>query len=161
MNMEANISVQELSYAEAIRDALDIALEKDSRVILMGEDIGVYGGAFQVTGDLVHKYGTERVIDTPISELGGAGVETAPALEVESLNRVSVHGVQHGPGHDALSREIDVLGGTGSQHPMVGCHGADSCLHTRVPPHLGHAEAHRRALGHALQRDGTSHGRDH
>jgi len=80
MTSEANISVQELSYAEAIRDALDIALERDSRVILMGEDIGVYGGAFQVTGDLVHKYGAERVIDTPISELGGAGVAVGAAL---------------------------------------------------------------------------------
>lgn len=80
MTSEANISVQELSYAEAIRDALDIALERDSRVILMGEDIGVYGGAFQVTGDLIHKYGAERVIDTPISELGGAGVAVGAAL---------------------------------------------------------------------------------
>lgn len=69
----------EMSYAEAIRDALDIALTTDERVILMGEDIGVYGGAFQVTGDLVHKHGEERVIDTPISELGGAGVAVGAA----------------------------------------------------------------------------------
>ncbi|MEP4805578.1 MAG: alpha-ketoacid dehydrogenase subunit beta, partial [Hyphomicrobiales bacterium] len=70
----------EMSYAEAIRDALDIALSTDERVVLMGEDIGVYGGAFQVTGDLVHKYGEERVMDTPISELGGAGVAVGAAL---------------------------------------------------------------------------------
>ena len=69
----------EMSYAEAIRDALDIALANDERVLLMGEDIGVYGGAFQVTGDLVHKYGESRVIDTPISELGGAGVAVGAA----------------------------------------------------------------------------------
>lgn len=69
----------EMSYAEAIRDALDIALTRDERVVLMGEDIGVYGGAFQVTGDLVHKHGEERVIDTPISELGGAGVAVGAA----------------------------------------------------------------------------------
>lgn len=69
-----------MSYAEAIRDALDIALEADDRVFLMGEDIGVYGGAFQVTGDLVHKYGEDRVVDTPISELGGAGVAVGAAL---------------------------------------------------------------------------------
>ncbi|MCL4115959.1 UNVERIFIED_CONTAM: hypothetical protein GTU68_013132 [Idotea baltica] len=59
---------------------MDIALERDERVILMGEDIGVYGGAFQVTGDLVEKYGTDRVMDTPISELGGAGVAVGAAL---------------------------------------------------------------------------------
>lgn len=69
-----------MSYAEAIRDALDIALAADDRVFLMGEDIGVYGGAFQVTGDLVHKYGEDRVMDTPISELGGAGVAVGAAL---------------------------------------------------------------------------------
>ena len=72
--------VRELSYAEAIREALDIAMAADERVILMGEDIGVYGGAFQVTGDLVEKYGPERVMDTPISELGGAGISVGAAL---------------------------------------------------------------------------------
>ena len=46
----------------------------------MGEDIGVYGGAFQVTGDLVERFGESRVIDTPISELGGAGVAVGAAL---------------------------------------------------------------------------------
>lgn len=75
----ANGELVEMSYAEAIRDALDIALTNDERVILMGEDIGVYGGAFQVTGDLVHKHGENRVIDTPISELGGAGVAVGAA----------------------------------------------------------------------------------
>ena len=70
----------EMSYSEAIKDALDIALKSDERVILMGEDIGVYGGAFQVTGDLVHTYGEERVIDTPISELAGAGIAVGAAL---------------------------------------------------------------------------------
>lgn len=70
----------EMSYSEAIKDAMDIALARDERVILMGEDIGVYGGAFQVTGDLVHKYGEDRVMDTPISELGGAGVAVGAAL---------------------------------------------------------------------------------
>ena len=74
------MSARELSYAEAIREALGIALERDERVFLMGEDIGVYGGAFQVTGDLVERFGEERVMDTPISELGGAGVAVGAAL---------------------------------------------------------------------------------
>ncbi|MBM1221356.1 alpha-ketoacid dehydrogenase subunit beta [Ponticoccus sp. SC2-23] len=82
MNTHATIEAptRELSYAEAIREAMDIALGSDEAVVLMGEDIGVYGGAFQVTGDLVHKYGEDRVIDTPISELGGAGVAVGAAL---------------------------------------------------------------------------------
>jgi pyruvate/2-oxoglutarate/acetoin dehydrogenase E1 component len=74
------MSLRELSYAEAIREALAIALESDERVFLMGEDIGVYGGAFQVTGDLVERFGEDRVMDTPISELGGAGVAVGAAL---------------------------------------------------------------------------------
>lgn len=72
--------VRELSYAQAIQEAMAIAMEMDERVFLMGEDIGVYGGAFQVTGDLVDRFGTARVIDTPISELGGAGVAVGAAL---------------------------------------------------------------------------------
>ena len=55
-------------------------MERDERVFLMGEDIGVYGGAFQVTGDLVHRFGDDRVMDTPISELGAAGVAVGAAL---------------------------------------------------------------------------------
>ena len=73
-------ATRDLSYAEALREAMAIALERDPRVILMGEDIGVYGGAFQVTGDLVHRFGEDRVIDTPISELGGIGVAVGAAL---------------------------------------------------------------------------------
>lgn len=73
-------AVRELSYAQAIQEAMAIAMETDERVFLMGEDIGVYGGAFQVTGDLVERFGADRVIDTPISELGGAGVAVGAAV---------------------------------------------------------------------------------
>ena len=72
--------VRELSYSQAIQEAMAIALESDPRVFLMGEDIGVYGGAFQVTGDLVERFGADRVIDMPISELGGAGVAVGAAM---------------------------------------------------------------------------------
>ena len=53
MNAVTNADLRILSYAEAIREAMTLAMEADPRVILMGEDIGVYGGAFQVTLDLV------------------------------------------------------------------------------------------------------------
>lgn len=71
---------REITYSQAIQEALAIAMERDERVFLMGEDIGVYGGAFQVTGDLVHRFGPDRVMDTPISELAGAGVAVGAAL---------------------------------------------------------------------------------
>jgi pyruvate dehydrogenase E1 component beta subunit len=73
-------AVRELSYSQAIQEAMAIAMEADERVILMGEDIGVYGGAFQVTGDLIERFGPDRVMDTPISELGGAGVAVGAAI---------------------------------------------------------------------------------
>jgi pyruvate dehydrogenase E1 component beta subunit len=75
-----NAAVRELSYAQAVQEALAQAMEADERVFLMGEDIGVYGGAFQVTGDLVHRFGEERVMDAPIAELGQAGVAVGAAL---------------------------------------------------------------------------------
>ena len=71
---------REISYSQAIQEAMAIALAADERVFLMGEDIGVYGGAFQVTGDLVGRFGEDRVIDTPISELGATGVSVGAAL---------------------------------------------------------------------------------
>ena len=74
------MSIRELTFSQAIQEALAQAMEADPRVFLMGEDIGVYGGAFQVTGDLVHRFGEQRVRDTPISELGGAGVAVGAAM---------------------------------------------------------------------------------
>jgi pyruvate dehydrogenase E1 component beta subunit len=78
--IEAPVELRELSYAEAVREALAQAMEADSRVFLFGEDVGVYGGAFGVSGDLVHRFGAERVIDTPISELGIAGAAVGAAI---------------------------------------------------------------------------------
>ncbi|PRX48508.1 pyruvate dehydrogenase E1 component beta subunit [Prauserella shujinwangii] len=69
-----------LTYADAVREALAQAMTADERVFLLGEDIGTYGGAFGVTGDLVHRFGEERVRDTPISELGIVGAAVGAAL---------------------------------------------------------------------------------
>jgi pyruvate dehydrogenase E1 component beta subunit len=73
-------ALRELSYAEAIREGLAQAMQADERVFLFGEDVGIYGGAFGVSGDLFHKFGPERVIDTPISELGIAGAAVGAAI---------------------------------------------------------------------------------
>jgi pyruvate/2-oxoglutarate/acetoin dehydrogenase E1 component len=64
---------REISYAEALREAMALALDHDPQVFMLGEDIGAYGGAFGVTGDLVNRFGPERVRDTPISENNIAG----------------------------------------------------------------------------------------
>lgn len=72
--------MRELSYAEAIREALRQEMQRDERVFIIGEDVGVYGGAFGVTLGLIEEFGEERVIDTPISELTIAGTITGAAL---------------------------------------------------------------------------------
>ena len=69
-----------ITYAEAIREAIGQAMTADDRVFMLGEDIGIYGGAFGVSGDLYHRFGAERVRDTPISELGIVGAAVGAAL---------------------------------------------------------------------------------
>jgi pyruvate/2-oxoglutarate/acetoin dehydrogenase E1 component len=71
---------RELTYLEAVREALWQEMERDERVFIIGEDVGVYGGAFGVTLGMVEHFGGERVIDTPISEYGIAGAVTGAAL---------------------------------------------------------------------------------
>jgi len=83
----------EMTYREAIRSTLIEEMDRDPRVVLLGEDIGVYGGTFRITEGLLTRYGPRRVIDTPISELGfiGAGIGMAmlglrPVVEVMTWN---------------------------------------------------------------------------
>lgn len=66
--------------AEAVREAMTIAMEERPEVFLMGEDVGVYGGAFGVSAGMYEKFGADRVIDTPISELGYIGAAVGAAL---------------------------------------------------------------------------------
>jgi pyruvate/2-oxoglutarate/acetoin dehydrogenase E1 component len=71
---------RETTYLEAIREALLEEMERDERVFLLGEDIGVYGGAFQVTRGLQEKFGEERVLDTPLSETAIVGAAVGAAM---------------------------------------------------------------------------------
>ncbi|MDR0921096.1 MAG: alpha-ketoacid dehydrogenase subunit beta [Lactobacillales bacterium] len=72
--------MREISYIEAVREALDEALASDERVFLIGEDIGIYGGGFGATTGLEEKYGSKRVRSTPISESAIAGVSVGAAI---------------------------------------------------------------------------------
>lgn len=73
-------TLRELSYAEALREALYQVMQADERVFLIGEDVGTYGGAFGVSAGLIEEFGPERVIDTPISEAGIAGACIGAAI---------------------------------------------------------------------------------
>jgi 2-oxoisovalerate dehydrogenase E1 component beta subunit len=86
----------ELTYLEAIRDGLREEMERDDRVLLLGEDIGAYGGAFKVTEGLQQRFGPERVIDTPVSEAaivgaaaGAAHMGFRPVCEMQFIDFIS------------------------------------------------------------------------
>src|SRR5512143_1275947 len=68
------------TYRTAVHDALRDALRDDPRVILMGEDVGRYGGTYAASKGLLEEFGDERVRDTPLSELGFVGVGIGAAL---------------------------------------------------------------------------------
>ena len=71
--------MRDITFKEAIKEAILIEMRKDPTVILIGEDIGQYGGIFQITAGMLDEFGADRVIDTPISELAivGAGIGSA------------------------------------------------------------------------------------
>jgi 2-oxoisovalerate dehydrogenase E1 component beta subunit len=70
----------EITYVQAIRDALWEELERDENVFLLGEDIGEYGGAFKVTQGLIEHFGSRRVLDTPMAETAIVGAAIGAAL---------------------------------------------------------------------------------
>jgi 2-oxoisovalerate dehydrogenase E1 component beta subunit len=69
-----------LTYLDAIRQGIWEEMERDPSVFLLGEDIGVYGGAFKVTAGMLEKFGEDRVVDTPISESAIVGAAVGAAL---------------------------------------------------------------------------------
>ncbi|MFN5756588.1 MAG: alpha-ketoacid dehydrogenase subunit beta, partial [Planctomycetia bacterium] len=82
-----------LTYREAVRQAIRAALAGDDRVLLVGEDVGRYGGAYACSKGLLEEFGPERVRDAPLSESGfvGAGIGAAigglrPIVEVMTIN---------------------------------------------------------------------------
>lgn len=78
--MNTLTETRQITYLEAIREALAQEMRRDALVFLIGEDIGVYGGAFGATSGLLAEFGPERVRDTPISEAAIAGISTGAAL---------------------------------------------------------------------------------
>lgn len=69
-----------LTYLEAIRQGMEEEMVRDSRVFILGEDVGNYGGAFRLTQGFLEKFGPQRIIDTPISEIGLIGAAIGASL---------------------------------------------------------------------------------
>ncbi|GAA4018471.1 pyruvate dehydrogenase complex E1 component subunit beta [Sphingomonas swuensis] len=76
----AGTAMQKLTLREALRDAMAEEMRKDERVFVMGEEVAQYQGAYKVTQGLLDEFGPKRVIDTPITEYGFAGLGTGAAM---------------------------------------------------------------------------------
>lgn len=74
------MALQELTYRDALRKALADAMTENPDVVILGEEVGRYGGAYGVTKDLIKEFGAERVIDTPISEPAIVGAAVGAAM---------------------------------------------------------------------------------
>ncbi len=88
--------MSEITYLEAIREALFEEMDRDRNVFCMGEDIGAFGGAFKVTEGLLAKFGEQRVIDSPISEIalvgaaaGAAHMGLRPVVEMQFIDFIA------------------------------------------------------------------------
>lgn len=79
LKMNQLINLQ-LTVRDALNSALDEELERDETVFIMGEEVAQYDGAYKVTKGLWRKYGDKRVIDTPITEMGFAGMAVGAAF---------------------------------------------------------------------------------
>jgi pyruvate/2-oxoglutarate/acetoin dehydrogenase E1 component len=95
-----------VTFLEAISEALFEEMERDEQVFLMGEDIGVYGGAFKVTRDFLDYFGESRVIDTPIAEGGFTGAAAGaahmgmrPIVEMQFMDFIS-------PAYDVITNYL-------------------------------------------------------
>ncbi|MBI4231612.1 alpha-ketoacid dehydrogenase subunit beta [Candidatus Peregrinibacteria bacterium] len=85
-----------ITYVEAIRQGIWEEMERDEKVFILGEDVGIYGGAFKVTEGMLDKFGAERVIDTPISEaaivgaaIGASFMGLRPIAEMQFIDFMS------------------------------------------------------------------------
>ena len=128
-----------ITFTQILRETLAAELRRDPSVFLMGEDIGVYGGAFGVTRGLIHEFGPERVRDTPISEqaltgiaIGAAVAGQRPVIEIMFM--------------DFITLAVDQLVNMAAKiHPIYGL----SCpLVVRAPPGggRGYGATHSQSL---------------
>src|SRR5829696_3515746 len=71
---------RQIAFREALREAMNEEMRRDERVFLMGEEVAEYNGAYKVSQGMLEEFGARRVIDTPISELGFAGIGVGAAM---------------------------------------------------------------------------------
>lgn len=80
MQFRQSAIMKELQFREALREAMTEEMRRDSSIFLMGEEVAEYNGAYKVSQGMLDEFGAKRVIDTPISELGFAGIGVGAAM---------------------------------------------------------------------------------
>ena len=87
------METKKMTYMQALRLAMDEEMARDDKVLLIGEDVGLLGGAYGVSGDLYHKYGADRIIDAPLAEnaivgfgIGAAMTGWKPIVEIMKMD---------------------------------------------------------------------------
>merc|ERR1719460_823408 len=76
-----SMATADVTVRDAINGAIDEEMARDEKVFILGEEVAQYQGAYKVTKGLFQKYGEKRVIDTPITEMGFAGIATGAAYQ--------------------------------------------------------------------------------
>ena len=155
------------TYVDAIREGLREEMARDESVFLLGEDIGVYGGAFKVTDGLIREFGEERVIDTPIAEtaivgaaVGAAMMGMRPVAEMQFIDFIScafdmiTNFAAKSRYRTRRRRPLVIRGPSGG-----GVHGGP--FHSQNPEaYFAHTPGLKVvAAGHRLRREGTDQGR--
>src|SRR5438067_13175284 len=98
--MTTGVQTRTLTVIEAVREALREEMERDDRVVVLGEDVGQLGGVFRATDGLLAQFGPQRVIDTPMMELGIAGLAVGMAMRRSEERRVGKEGRSRGSAQD-------------------------------------------------------------
>jgi pyruvate dehydrogenase E1 component beta subunit len=115
-------STRKLTIAKAIQEAISSEMERDSSIFVMGEDIGMFGGVFDETTGLLERFGSERVIDTPISETAFVGAGVGAAIEgmrpIVDLMFIDFFGVCMDQIYNHMAK-IHLLSGGEIKVPMV------------------------------------------
>jgi 2-oxoisovalerate dehydrogenase E1 component beta subunit len=147
--MNTVVQTKTLTLVQAINDAMDVMLNENDQVLLLGEDIGKNGGVFRATDGLQEKYGEDRVLDTPLSEAGfvGAAIGMAvngfrPVVEIQFLGfiypayeQIMTHASRlrmRTMGHFTVPMVIRAPYGAGVRAPEIHCDSTEA-IFTHMP----------------------------
>ena len=158
-----------ITYRDALNQALREEMQRDARVFLMGEEVGVYQGAYKVSKGLLQEFGEMRVVDTPITELGFAGVGRrcghGGAATDHRVHDVELRAPRSRPGGERRGQDALHVGRP-VQHPdgVPRPERRGAAARRAAQPGVGklagtHPGPEGRGPGHAVRREGTAQGR--